>query len=316
MTQQLNDCNVGENFEGCLLIKTVSKRQTNFGDDYLAMNLGDRSGDITAMVWKVSDEDVERYISGSIAYVQGTVIEYKGNRQLQISGITADGPAAQVKPEDLMEQAPIERPQLEQDIQNCIQVIKNETIREVVTSIVDRNREDFYAYPAAASIHHAYIRGLAHHTTTMLHTAVALLNVYPNLNKDLLFGGIIIHDIGKIHEFTSMTNTERTVQGTLLGHIPMMVSEIERTAVELGIDPQKEEIILLQHMVLSHHGKPEWGSARTPLLMEAEILHMIDNLDAKMNTMTKELETTSAGEFTGKIFALDNRTLYKPLNVQ
>lgn len=108
--------------------------------------------------------------------------------------------------------------------------------------------------------------------------------------------------------FLVLFQQPNTVQGNLLGHISIMVNEIGKTAEELGIEG--EEVMLLQHMVLSHHGKEEWGSPKKPLIKEAEMLHLIDNVDAKMNMLDRALDKTKPGEFTERIFALDNRSFY------
>src|SRR5690625_4315052 len=144
----------------------------------------------------------------------------------------------------------------------------------------------------------------------MLQIAKGLCDIYPKLNKDLLYAGIILHDIGKIHELSGAVATSYTVEGTLLGHISIMVGEIKEVAAQLKIEG--EEVLILQHLVLSHHGIPEWGSPKPPLVMEAEILHYIDLIDAKVNMLTRALDKTKPGEFTERVFALDNRSFYKP----
>lgn len=261
----------------------------------------------------MSEDDVATYTAGKIVEVKANVTEYRGAPQLQLRQIVISEAAKQKVPEDFMEKAPVSKDVLQDEIEQTIFNMQNETIRSIVRTFIERYNQEFYVYPAAASIHHAYVSGLAHHTVTMLRIAKSLAAIYPGLNKDLLYAGVILHDIGKIHEFTSVTDTSRSLDGTLLGHIPIMMAEIKEVANDLAIAKDNEEVRLLQHLVLSHHGKPEWGSARTPLIQEAELLHMIDNIDAKMNTLTKALDKTNAGELTEKLFALDNRSFYKPL---
>ena len=133
---------------------------------------------------------------------------------------------------------------------------------------------------------------------------------YPSLNRDLLYGGIILHDIGKVTELSGPIGTTYTLEGNLVGHISIMVSEIQQTAASLDIEG--EEVTVLQHMVLSHHGKGEWGSPKPPMIREAEVLHIIDSLDAKMQMLDRALATTEEGTFSDRVFALDNRSFYKP----
>lgn len=145
----------------------------------------------------------------------------------------------------------------------------------------------------------------------MLKLSEAICDLYPTLNRDLLYAGVILHDIGKVIELSGPVGTMYTVEGNLLGHISIMVNEIGQAANELKIEG--EEVMLLQHLVLSHHGKEEWGSPKKPMIQEAEILHYIDNIDAKMNMLTRALDKTKPGEFTERLFPLDNRSFYKPM---
>ena len=145
----------------------------------------------------------------------------------------------------------------------------------------------------------------------MLDLAKAIASLYPSLDNDLLYAGVILHDLGKVMELSGPISTVYTVEGNLLGHISIMVNEIGKAADELSISG--EEVMILQHLVFSHHGKAEWGSPKPPLIKEAEILHYIDNIDAKMNMLDRALERVKPGEFSERVFALDNRSFYKPI---
>lgn len=164
--------------------------------------------------------------------------------------------------------------------------------------------------PAATRNHHEFMSGLAYHVVSMLHLAKSIANLYPSLNTDLLYAGIILHDLGKVRELSGPIDTEYTIEGKLIGHISIIASEIHQAANELGIEG--EEVMLLEHIVLSHHGKGEWGSPKPPLLREAEIIHYIDNLDAKMNMMDRALQKVEPGQFSERIMPLENRTFYRP----
>ena len=144
----------------------------------------------------------------------------------------------------------------------------------------------------------------------MLRTAEALCDIYPSLNRSLLYSGIILHDIGKVKELSGPIGTTYTTEGNLIGHIVIAVEEISMIAAELEIEG--EEVLLLKHLILSHHGKLEYGSPKVPMLKEAEILHFIDNIDARMMMMDKHLDNTDKGKFTDRIFPLENRNLYNP----
>lgn len=294
MTQGIKNYKIGEAFEGFLLIKNASKGTTSGGAPFLNLQLSDTTGSIDAKFWNATDSDIATLTNGTIVEVKANVIEFRGAFQLQLQQLLVSDTAKQKSPEDFMEKAPVSKSKLQDEIEQTIFNMENETIRGIVRSFIERYNHEFFVYPAAATIHHAFISGLAYHTVTMLRIAKSLIAIYPELNKDLLYAGVILHDIGKIHEFTSVTDTTRSRDGSLLGHIPIMAVEIKEMANDLSIDKGNEEVVLLQHMVLSHHGKPEWGSARTPLIQEAELLHMIDNIDAKMNSLTKALDKTNA----------------------
>ena len=190
--------------------------------------------------------------------------------------------------------------------------IENPIWQRIVRSLYTKYDKEFYSYPAAKTNHHAFESGLAYHTATMVRLADAIGDIYPQLNKSLLYAGIMLHDLAKVIELSGPEQTEYTVRGNLLGHISLIDSEIIKTVMELGIDDTREEVVLLRHVILSHHGLLEYGSPVRPRVMEAEIIHMIDNLDASMMMMTTALGLVDEGEMTNKVFAMDNRSFYKP----
>src|SRR5690625_4720190 len=216
-----------------------------------------------------------------------------------------------VRVSDFLQKSPIAKEELQEKVMEAVFEMQNPNIQRIVRAFITKYNEDLFIYPAASKNHHAYVSGLAHHIVSMLKIGKQLCEIYPELNKDLLYAGIILHDIGKLHELSGVVSTSYTVEGNLLGHISIMVTEIKQIAEELKITG--EEVIILQHLVLSHHGKAEWGSAKPPLVREAEILHLIDLIDAKMNMLNRALDKTKPGEFTERLFALDHRSFYKPI---
>ena len=158
--------------------------------------------------------------------------------------------------------------------------------------------------------HHDFVGGLATHVLGMLDLAEMLAAQYPILNRDLLVSGVFLHDLGKLQELSGAIVPSYTMEGRLLGHISLFQAEVAKIAASLGIE-DCEEVTLVRHMILSHHGVYEYGSPVLPMIPEAEVLHLIDNLDARMNTIEKALNATEEGAFTPRIFALENRSLYK-----
>jgi len=215
-------------------------------------------------------------------------------------------------PADFKEKPPVDQKEIRDYLSQMIFKIENSVWQRVVRSLYSKYDKEFYSYPAAKTNHHAFESGLAFHTATMVKLADAIGDIYPQLNKSLLFAGIMLHDLAKVIELSGPENTEYTVRGNLIGHIALIDEELTKTLMELKIDDSKEEVIVLRHVLLSHHGLLEYGSPVRPKIMEAEILHMIDNLDAEMMMMTAALGLVDPGEMSNKIFALEGRSFYKP----
>lgn len=310
MKNDIRSYEVGDQVEQFLLIKNSTKGVASNGKPFLSLVLQDKTGEIEAKLWDVSPEQEKIYTAPTIIKVLGDIQNYRGKLQLRIKRIRPANSQDNVQIEDFLEKAPIPVEKMQEIVTEYIFAINNPKLQRITRYLLKKYEKQFFMYPAATTNHHEFVSGLAYHVVSMLRLAEKICELYPGLNKDLLYAGIILHDLGKVHELSGPVAASYTVEGTLLGHITMMVDEIGKAAQELGIDG--EEITLLKHIVLSHHGKAEWGSPKPPLVMEAEVLHYIDNLDAKINMMERALENTKPGQFTERIFALDNRSLYKP----
>lgn len=311
MAKKILEHETGEQVEQFLLIKSSTKGIASNGKPFLTLILQDKSGDIEAKLWDAGDEEERNYSAQSIVRVLGEIQNYRGKNQLKIRQIRPAGPQDGVKLEDFLETAPLSREEMASKLTQYIFEMKNPNIQRITRHLIKKHQQAFMEYPAATKNHHEFVSGLAYHVVSMLDLAKAISSLYPSLDRDLLYAGIILHDMGKVLELSGPISTVYTVEGNLLGHITIMVNEIGKAADELGISG--EEVLILQHMVLSHHGKAEWGSPKPPLIKEAEILHYIDNLDAKMNMLDGALERVKPGEFSERVFALDNRSFYKPV---
>ena len=208
--------------------------------------------------------------------------------------------------------SPVPQDVLRETLSEAVESIENVNIRKIVEAIYRKYDRKIYSSPAATKNHHEYFGGLATHVSGMIKLGESVCQLYPRVNRDYLIAGILLHDIGKICELGGSNIAEYTTEGKLLGHISISQTMVRETARELGID--SEEVTVLRHIILAHHGKREFGSPVLPMTLEAEVLHMIDDLDAKINMIEKELRETKNGEFTKKIFSLDNRSFYKPKN--
>ncbi len=196
--------------------------------------------------------------------------------------------------------------QLKDSLNHFVLQIKNPMYLDIINDLVFNN-ELFFLYPAAKKIHHAYIGGLAQHTLNILNLAQGFIKQY-HLDKDLLYTGIILHDYGKIYEFEAY-GLNYSKEGSLLGHIMLCYEQIVSSALKLGYN--QADLMLLKHMILSHHGLYEYGSPKEPMLKEAVILHVLDDTDAKMDIINKALEGINEDELTPPIALLNRNRFYK-----
>ncbi|OFM61116.1 3'-5' exonuclease [Staphylococcus sp. HMSC059G05] len=302
--------NPGDSVENFFLIHRATQGVTAQGKDYMTLYLQDKSGDIEAKLWTVTKDDMKILKPEIIVWVKGDVINYRGRKQMKVNqfrlATTEDG----VKTQDFVDGAPLSPNEIQDELSHFILEIENAHLQRITRHLLKKYQDKFFTYPAASSHHHNFAGGLSYHVLTMLKIAKSLCDIYPLLNRSLLYSAIILHDIGKVRELSGPVATTYTVEGNLLGHISIASDEVAEAAKELGID--SEEVMLLRHMILAHHGKMEFGSPKLPHLKEAEILFFIDNIDAKMNMFDKAFKKTEKGQFTERIFGMDNRQFYNP----
>ncbi|MDR4887212.1 3'-5' exoribonuclease YhaM [Fredinandcohnia sp. QZ13] len=301
---------VGQQVDVFLFIKSSTKGIASNGKPFLTLIFQDKSGEIEAKLWDATPEDEVNYAAQNMVRLAGEINSYRGRNQLKIRNIRPVTDLDGVAISDFLEVAPVPQDEMASKITQYIFEMKNSNIQRITRHLLKKHQAAFYEYPAATKNHHEFVSGLAYHVVSMLDLAKAIATLYPSLDTDLLYAGIILHDLGKVTELSGPISTTYTMEGNLLGHISIMVNEVGQAAKELGIEG--EEVTVLQHVILSHHGKAEWGSPKPPMIKEAEILHYIDNLDAKMNMLERALERVKPGEFTERVFALDNRSFYKP----
>ncbi len=297
-------------FEGFLLVRSAEQRTATSGSRYLDMNLADKSGEINAKVW---DGTAAAPQTGSAIKIRGLVLEYNGRLQLRVDKMRPVEPQDEMDVSLLTPCAPEPPEEMRLALQNVIDGMTREPLKALLKEALRLAGEEELAYfPAAQRLHHAERSGLLHHTTSMLKTADAILNCYPFLDADLLRAGVILHDLAKIAEMNSDSFgnvSDYTADGLLVGHLVRGVAQLREAASRVQIDG--ELVLLLEHMIISHHGEPEYGSPRRPMFPEAEALHWIDVLDARMNEMRGIMDRTPEGSFSEKIWSLDRR-LYHP----
>ena len=295
------------NASGIYLIKDVNKGITTNGLNYLSFVLQDKSGVIDAKKWDVTAEDINKSEKGKIVRIDGEVTKFKDKLQIRIADIY------EVDPEDndlssLLMLGSIEFNTLIEDFNYYKNSIKNDDCKVILDAVFKKYYSKFIDYPAAVRNHHEFYHGLLHHSVMMCKVAEQLSKLY-DCDYDLLISGCLLHDIGKVIEFSGYVAPSYTNEGNLLGHISIGMSIIKEISDELKII--SEVPLLLEHMILSHHGKLEYGSPVVPLTREALLLSMIDDLDAKMMVLDKAFSDIEEGSYTERIFALDNASYYK-----
>lgn len=278
------------------------------GSLYLTMELKDASGSIAAKKWEVSPADDQIFQTGNIVEVGVDVIKYKDNLQLKIlSGKLLNSDEIDVS--RFIKKSPVPKEELVERFNKLVDSIQDKDCKTMLTYFLDKFGELFYEAPAAVSVHHEFASGLLMHSLSLAELCDYLAKYYNDVNRDLLVTGALLHDFGKMIEMEGKAIVKYTTEGKLLGHISIMVSELRKAADVLHIT--SEVPLLLEHMVLAHHGEPEFGSPIPPLTREALILSIVDSLDSKMLILDKAYEEVAPGEFTTKIYPLDNRSFYK-----
>ena len=201
-------------------------------------------------------------------------------------------------------------PSLEAKLDAYLSNIQNPVIKAICEDIFNRNRHNFLIYPAAVRMHHNYIGGLAYHTLTMCDLAKAFAGIYDCVDLDLLIAGALLHDISKVIEFKGPTDSEYSIRGQLIGHLVLGAIELEKTAERLGLI-EAEEVMLLQHMLISHHGQPMYGACKKPETPEALLLWIIDTIDSKMRVVEEKFADLEPGSFSDAIGVLERMKFYK-----
>ena len=305
----INLLETGMRYEGFLLVRSADQREGKTGGKYLDMNLTDRTGEVNCKMW---DGTVAPPPTGTVIKVRGLVQEYNGRKQLRIERMR---PAVETDGVDLsllVPCAPETPDSYRAEIERTIDAFASEDLKKIVREMLRLAGDNIEWFPAAQRLHHAERTGLLHHTCSMLRTAEHIIQAYPFLKGDLLRAGVILHDLSKISEMKSdeLGNvTDYTRDGLLIGHLVRGVARLAEAARNVNVTG--EIVVLLEHMIISHHGIPEYGSPKPPMFPEAEVLNWIDTLDARMNEMEGIMARVPAGAFSEKIWSLDRR-MYHP----
>src|SRR5271154_5948300 len=308
----ISDCVRQENKIVTASFVVVSKqiKPKKSGEPYLALTLGDRTGQLEAKMWDNVDEVLEAFEQDDFLKIKGLINKYKLRFQLTIHKLRKLG-ESEIDFADYLPKTTKNIDELWQTVTSFVDSFQNPHLKSLVRALMT-DPEIAAAYrnaPAAKTLHHAYIGGLLDHVVSLFRSCDLMCQNYPQVNRDLLLTGAFLHDIGKIHELTYNRSFSYTTRGQLLGH---MIIELEMLQAKLAQFPDfpQELKILIEHLIISHHGEYEFGSPKLPMFPEALMLHYLDNLDSKMESMRAhfEREAASEGPWTGY-----NSSLSRPL---
>ena len=304
--------------EGFCIVKSVEKKTSSKGDVYLDFTLGDAAGEINAKLWRYVPAEHGEYKAQDIVKVRGTVSAYNGVDQLRIERIRTAYEGDKININDLVRSVEYSGEEMFDELFSLAQGFSDAELKTIVSEILSDNREKLLYFPAAFKLHHAVRGGLLMHSLSIVRLCESVCNIYRFVDRELLISGAILHDISKLDEFRVSDlgiADGYTVEGNLLSHLAMGAAKIDDYAKKLGIS--RKTSVLLQHMILSHHGEPEFGAAVRPMFIEAEILAELDLLDSRIYEMREAVSSVKPDEFTGRMWALDDRKLYnhdrKPL---
>jgi len=314
----ISDLQTGDNLTEFFMAKALNLKTGGNGKLYLDVTLGDSTGEINGKKWDVSEAEsaeFSRIADGDLIKVRGQVTEWNGIKQLRIGKLRKYDPQTDQLDDmnDYIKAAPEAPEAMYQYILAKAISIGDEELKSMAVKFLRDNKQKLMYYPAAMRNHHAELAGLLYHIKRMLMMGEKACDVYTFLKKDWVVCGVILHDMEKLNELESNelgVSPGYSFEGKMLGHIAQGVKAVEKMADELGVSEEKK--IMLEHMILSHHYEPEFGSPLKPLFPEAELLHYLDMTDAKLFDFEDALASVKPGEFSERVRTLDGRMLYKP----
>ncbi|MBO4330533.1 MAG: HD domain-containing protein [Oscillospiraceae bacterium] len=300
----------GDQIEGFYILSDIQIKTSSSGSPYVSARISDAGGAMDAKIWNfaggLGDED-----NGRVFKLRGEVGQYKGSPQFSIQRIRPADDGDHYDLADLVPSAPIDAEKAAVELRSMVESMRDGDYRAICLAMLDRCGEAFFSIPAAKSFHHAFLSGLLMHTLNMMRIADFLAGLYAEvIDRDLLLAGTMLHDVGKNEEFALSPLglvSDYTPRGKLLGHLYICAEQVAALARELGADAEKA--MLLQHLILSHHGTPEFGAAVVPQCAESELLSYIDLIDSRMEIYAETLEDTPPGQFSPRVYALD-KALY------
>ena len=296
--------------DGFVVLRKCEEKKTKNGSTYLDLIIGDKDGEMTAKLWDYSGASGV-FEQEMIVKIRGNVEQYNGKDQFRVMQMRPVSDNDEYNLTDLVPATDIGGEMLFDMMVQKVDAFTNDSLRRIVLEILNENKELMVKFPAALKLHHAVLGGLMYHTMSIVRMAEEMCRIYPTINRELLLSGAILHDVAKTWELQeSKTGLAKgyTTEGELIGHLVKGAMMVDETAKKLGIEG--EEVTLLEHMIISHHGVPEFGSAVRPMFLEAIVLSMLDDMDATIFEVNNATDKVDVGTFTDRQWALDQRKLY------
>lgn len=295
------------------LVKRIEVKTSSKGQKYLDLTLGDKDGDVDAKYWDYEEGKTTLFEVNTIVKVRGKLQEYRGAPQFHIDNIRAANAADNVRAEDYIAVAEYSPNEMHRAILDLAANFSDKDLGDLLTAVYEKYKKELLLYPAAVRLHHAMQGGLLYHTLSIVRLCQQVAKLYPAVDEDLLITGAALHDLGKVVEMDANElglAGQYTTEGNLLGHLVVGAMMVRDVAKELGTP--EEKLVLVEHMIISHHGKPEYGAAVPPKFLEAFILSRLDELDASIYEICDTYQNLDAGKFSGRLWNFDNIALYNP----
>jgi 3'-5' exoribonuclease len=294
-------------------LSSLSLRDKKSGGQYLAMTLSDKTGAMEARMWEDFAEAVATCGEGCYVKAQGQISKYQGKFQITLQKLR-NAAESEVDPSDFRPVSRFDPNEMAAELRGYVAAFRNPDLRRLVLAFLDDPEigAKFVVAPAAKTLHHAWLSGLLEHVLTLVRVCLATAPFYPEVDPDLLVTGAILHDIGKIRELEWKTSFGYTLEGQMIGHISIAQGILHQKVLALAPFPERLRV-LVEHMILSHHGRYEFGSPKLPMTPEAILLSALDDLEAKMQNMRAEFGRDLAAGKPGTAMTDWVRSMERPL---
>jgi 3'-5' exoribonuclease len=294
--QFVQQIQAGDVVEDIFLASEKTILQKRDGSPYLRLTLGDKTGEVKAVMWDHVNEAIPHFSSGDFVQIRGAASEYQGLLQITVKSLSKC-PEGDVDAAAFLPSTDKNVPSMLDRLQNLTRSVQKGWLQELLEEFWKDAEfvRGFITAPAAKRMHHAYLGGLLEHTLSVAVLAEKTAAHYAGIRRDLLLAGAVLHDIGKIHELDYRTGIDYTTEGRLLSHIVIGLRMLDEKLGHIGSVPE-EEVMLLRHLIVSHHGKKEFGSPEEPRTLEALLLNYVDEMDSKIAAVREAIAVSGPGE--------------------